>query len=82
MRLHLYIVYWLSGSQFMCVIDTNDIVCVCVDIGPHPLAGYHRRRGRVEGLDSPSHEHRRCRSTLDSLCLDIECLLDGVIDDG
>ena len=66
----------------MCVIDTDDILCACADIGPRPLAGYQRWRGRVEGLDPPTHEHRRRQSTLASLRRSIENLLEGVTDDG
>ena len=63
------------------MIDTDDILCVCADIGPCLLARYRRQRGRVEGLDTLSHGKSKRHSTMDSLHLDIECLLDGVTDD-
>ena len=66
----------------MCVMDTYDILCACAGIGPRPLIGYQRWRGKVEGLDSPTHGKRRPQSNLDSLQIEIERLLYGVTDDG
>ena len=76
-----YIYYQHSGSQIMCVTDTDDILCACVYMGLHPPAGYQRCGGKVEGLDQRAHGNRRCQRTLDSIPSDIECLLDGVTND-
>ena len=79
MWLHSYIVYYLSGSQFMCMTDTDDVLCVCADVVPCLSGGYKQWRGRVEGIDPPTHGRW---STLTSLRHDIENLLYGVTNDG
>ena len=63
----------------MCVIDTDDILCACVDVGPHPPAGYQQHRDRVDGLYLATHGKRmRQSATMDSLWLDVEQHLEGV----
>ena len=62
--------------------NIDDILCVCAYIRPHPPTSFKRRRGRVEGIDPPANGHERGWSTLNSLLLDIECLLEGVTNDG
>ena len=65
----------------MCVMDIDDILCVCEDIEPCPPAGYQKRRGKVEELDPLAHGNMRLHSTLEPLQLDFEQFVDGVIYD-
>ena len=65
------------------MIDIDDILCSCANMRPLPPVGYQLRRGKLEELDPPTHGKRRRRSdTLESLRLDVERILEGVIDDG
>ena len=65
-------------SSLMFTTNTDDVPCVCVDVGPRLPASYEQWRGRVEGVDPPTPGPQ---STLCSLCHDIESLPEGVTDD-
>ena len=83
--------YWLKlcleiwHNYIFHYISTYALSYVCADLEPVPPVEYQRHRGRVEGINlAPSAQCRRksAKVVLDGLCLDIEWLVEGVMDDG